>query len=208
MKDRQYYYTRIQKAFLKKGYKKMQIAELTRTFNARFGKHKTEIQVHSCLTRWGVRCGRSGRFQKGIVPWNMGTKGCGICAPNRGTFRKGNIPGNIRPLGTERITRDGYVEVKIRERNPYTGSPTRYKLKHIMVWERSHGPLPKASAVVFKDGNRSNCCPENLVCVSRSTLVRMNQVGFGEAPPELKPSIIAAAILKTKAFELGRKLWK
>ena len=41
-------------------------------------------------------------------------------------FKKGHVPKNHKPVGYERITRDGYIEVK-------TAEPNVFELKHRLV---------------------------------------------------------------------------
>ena len=47
----------------------------------------------------------------------MGKKG--ICADGceRTWFKKGHIPANYRPVGSERVNADGYIEVKVADPN-------------------------------------------------------------------------------------------
>lgn len=148
-----------------------------------------------------------GRFYKGHKPWNTGTKGLSLTGPNSGTFRKGNVPPNRKPLWSERVDRkDGYIWIKVPERDPYTGFPTRYRLKHVWVYEQAHGPVPEGHVVIFKDQNRRNFDPENLEAIKRADLVRINQAGYKNEPDELKPSILALCRLKTKIGERRRKV--
>ncbi len=89
-------YTNEQADFIRDGYPKWTIPELTAKFNARFNAEKTESQIR-CFTRnHGIKSGRTGQFHKGHVPFNTGTKG--IMKANSGTFKKGNEPVNSQPL--------------------------------------------------------------------------------------------------------------
>lgn len=199
-------YTTKQLNYIWIGYVLMPIPELTVRFNARFGANKTESQIHSCIKNHRFVSGRDGRFEKGQNPWNTGTKGMGICLPNSGNFKKGSVPKNRRPLGSERVdSKDGYILVKIPERDPHTGSPTRFKNKHVIVWEQLHGPVPEGKAVAFKDGNQINCAPENLMLVSRAELLRLNKYRYKGMPDDLKPSVLALAQMEVKTFELSRR---
>ena len=60
--------------------------------------------------------------------------------------------------------------------------------------------------VAFKDGDRTNCEPENLMLISRAELLVLNQHGYGEMPAELKPSVLALARLEVKAFSKKGRL--
>lgn len=116
-----------------------------------------------------ISSGLTGRYEKGHVPNNKGKKMSkeqyGKC--KRTMFRKGNIPHNHRPIGSERINVCGYTEVKVEE-------PNKWRPKHQVVWEREYGKIPKQHVIIFADGNKQNFDLDNLVCVSRQELVRLN----------------------------------
>jgi hypothetical protein len=191
-------YTREQAEFIRDGYRTMTIRELTAAFNARFGTEKTESHLKAFTHNHKVRSGRTGRFPKGHVPVNKGTKG--LKGPNVTSFREGHVPANRKPLGHERIdTKDGYIHIKVPQQNPYTGFPTRYRPKHVWLWEEHNGPIPDGMVVVFKDSDKLNCVLENLMLVSRSELLRMNQHRYADMPDELKPSVLYLAKLEAKA---------
>lgn len=175
----------------------MPCRSLTEAFNARFGTTRSEKQVRACLRNHRIRSGRTGRFEKGQVSWNRGKKG--FMGPNRTSFQPGHMPHNKLRLWSERITRDGYIEISIPERNPYTGAPTRFKLKHRWLWEMKHGPVPKGHVLIFKDGDRLNCEIENLLLIKRTELLTLNLHDYHGASSELKPSVLALAKLEAKA---------
>jgi hypothetical protein len=120
--------------------------EITRMVNEKFGTDYTIKQIRALMSNRGIRSGLQGRFQKGGKPWNAGTKGA--TSRNKTTFKKGAIPPNRRPLYAERITREGFVEIKVPERNPHPGQSNRWRHKQAWVWEQHHGlPLPSACRV-------------------------------------------------------------
>lgn len=148
-----------------------------------------------------------GRFYKGHKTWNAGSKGLGLTGPNRGSFKNGQVPPNRKPLWAERIdTKDGYIVMKVPETDPHTGFKTRYKHKHVWVYEQAHGPVPEGHVVIFKDQNKRNFDPENLEAIKRADLVRLNQAGYKNEPDELKPSILALCRLKTEIGKQRRKV--
>jgi hypothetical protein len=191
-----------QQQFIRENYPEMSLKELSVVFVTRFGPIKTAGQIRTFIHNHGITSGRTGRFKKGMTSWNKGIKG--YIGANITSFRKGNIPANWKPLGTERVNRDGYIEVKVAERNPYTGHPTRYRLKHQILWERARGPVPAGKIVIFLDGDKSNCSIENLACISRAEGVRLNQFGYTNLPIELKPTMMALVQLKARACGLMR----
>lgn len=188
--------------FLRRGYVAMMIPALTQAFNARFRCNLTEGQILAATKNHGIKSGRDCRFIKGHQPWNSATKGQGLTGANIHSFKKGNVPANRNPLWTERIdSKDGFILIKIPERNPHTGHPTRYKHKHVWMWEQKHGPRPDGMIVAFRDGDRQNCDTNNLMLISRAELLRLNQRGYKSIPDELKPSLLALTKLEVKTFE-------
>lgn len=96
----------------------------------------------------------------------------------------GNTKGRSLPVGTERIayTTGGYkaVYVKVKETEDCREHITRYaepywKVKQKKIYEDYYGEIPKGHMVVFLDQNPDNYDINNLYCISRKILVRMNQ---------------------------------
>ncbi len=200
-------YSKEQMAFIMEAYTRMSLDEMTAAFNRKFQETKTVKQLRSFTRNHNIRSGRTGRYEKGNIPWTAGTAGKGICKPNSGSFQKGDVPVNVRPLGSERICpQDGFILLKIEEENPYTGAPTRYKHKHVVIWEETHGPAPEGYVIRFLDGNKLNCILENLGLFTRAESLQMTRLGFGDVPDEFKPTITAMAKLDAKRFELVREL--
>lgn len=190
-------YTPDRVAWLRENYPLLQLAELTVAYNAAFGCDHTAKQLHSAMGRFNVHSGRDGCFIKGQNPWNKGVTG--YMGANVTSFRKGRIPHTKKRLWSERVNKDGYIEISIPERNPWTGAPTRFKHKHLWIWEQEHGRLPKGRTVIFADGDNRNFASENLLCISRNELLVLNLHDYKNQPPELKPSILALARLEAKA---------
>lgn len=200
-------FTPVQTKFLKRHYAGRSREALKQLFNARFKSDITVRQVESFVKNHGLQNGMTGFFKKGQKPWNAGTKG--LMKRNSGTFKKGNIPGNTRPLWSERIdNKDGFILIKVPERNPYTGASTRYKHKHVWLWEQKHGQVPEGSVVMFRDGNKRHCTIGNLILVTRSELLHLNWKGYKHYPAELKPSVMALAKLDAKMYAREKQLRK
>jgi hypothetical protein len=198
-------YSDEQIAFLAKSYKAMDIKTLARSFNEKFGTNKKPDTLKAAMGNHGIRAGRTGHFKKGHSPWNTGTKG--VMKPNSGNFPKGNTPPNRKPIGSERIdSKDGYIYIKVAETDPYTGFPTRYKQKHVWLWEKRNGPVPDGMCVVFKDGDKYNFDEDNFTLVTRAELLRLNHNGYKDIPGELKPTAMAMAKLEVKIFEKRKEL--
>jgi len=188
--------------FLRMNYANMLFKTLMAEFNEKFRVEKTKAQIKRILSIHNIKSGRTGRFKKGHKTWNADTKG--LLHANKTSFKKGNIPGNIKPLGFERISKDGYIEIKIAERNPYTGFPTRFKNKHVYLWEKAFGPVPRGSCIAFKDGNPFNCVLDNFMLVSRIELLNLNRYGYKGIPDKIKPSILILSKLQARISEAGK----
>lgn len=196
-------FTPEQSQFIRDNYAGRGRDEMAALFNKTFKTAITPAQIKTFVGNRGITSGRTGHFTKGNKPWNTGTKG--LTGANKTTFRKGNVPPNRKPLGSERIcSKDGYVLIKVAERDPYTGFPTRYKLKHVHIWEQAHGPVPAGHVVIFKDGDKLNFQLSNLMLVTRAELFMLNKHGYKEVPGELKPSVMALARLEVKTFMKGK----
>ncbi|MCW8829976.1 MAG: HNH endonuclease [Gammaproteobacteria bacterium] len=189
--------------FIQEQYKQHDINELTAIINEKFGMERTVAQMRAFMKNHKITCGRTGQFEKGNIPWTAGTAGTGVCKPNSGCFKKGDVPANRNELGAERIcSKDGYVLVKINEPNPYTGAPTRYRAKQLVIWEQHNGPIPKGMIVTFIDGDKLNCDIDNLELITKAENLQRNRIGINKFPDELRPNIRALAKLETVRFKL------
>lgn len=179
--------------------------ELHAQFVARFERTDVSQQNLTALCkRKGWLTGRTGQFVQGQPSHNKGKKGVRYPGSEKGWFTKGTRAPNTLPLWSERIDQDGYIEMKVPMRNPYTGHKTRFMHKHRYLWEQVNGPLPKGHALKCLDGDKTNTDPENWFAVPRALLPRLNgRFGrdYDSAPPELKPLILKIAQLEHAARE-------
>lgn len=107
-----------------------------------------------------LKAGMKSRIQPGSIPHNKGQRGLKPFHKPETFFPKGHMPHNLRPVGSERISKDGYVEVKVSE-------PKKWMLKHRHVWEQHHKtPVPKGHIVTFKDRDKHNFAIENLEAIT------------------------------------------
>jgi hypothetical protein len=155
--------------------------------------------------------GRVSRFQRGHAPANKGLRRPGW---HRGRmketqFKKGALGGRaakvVKPIGAERISKDGYLERKINNDLPFQA---RWRGVHRIRWEEVNGPQPKGYALKSKDGNKLNTDPSNWELVPRALLPRLNNKygrNYDGAPAELKPSIMAVAKLEHAMIEKDRR---
>ena len=136
-----------------------------------FGARVTLVMVKNAYRRHGIR-GMDTRIKPGNIPPNKGKKGMSHPGAIATQFSKGHRPKNWLPVGSERVNSDGFHQVKVTD----TGYPPRdWVMKSVIEWEKVHGKVPENHILRFRDGDRSNCAPENLLLVSRQENAVMNR---------------------------------
>jgi hypothetical protein len=196
----------------------MVISDYARAFAERFGRGDvTAVHLHSLRKRKGWKTGRTGCFEKGQDAPNKGMK----CPPGRGgnhpNARKTQFKGGVRqgvavklykPIGTERVSKDGYRERKIHDGMPLQ---SRWRAVHLIEWEAANGPIPKGHALKCLDGDKANCDPSNWQVVPRALLPRLaggnryrRVLAYDDAAPEVRPAILAIAKLEHAARKKSR----
>lgn len=168
-------YTPEEIEFLRQNVPGRTLKEFQYLFNKKFNLNVGEESLQNAKFRYNIKSGiTGGQFCKGNIPVNKGKKWSEYMPQEsqqgalRTTFKKGNIPHNHRPVGSERITRDGYIEIKIKE-------PNKWKLKHRLLYENKYGEIPKGHKLIFADGNKLNLNLDNLILVSSSEELIMNR---------------------------------
>lgn len=193
-------YTQEMREFILKNYKGLYSKELADRLNERFKTNITAKQIASYKKRNQLRSGMNGQFTKGHTPSNKGQQMSEEtyrrCQPTM--FKKGSIPPNYKPVGTERLTKDGYIEIKVADHG-------KWKLKHVLVWEQQNGPVPKGYAVVMLDRNRLNTDISNLRLIKRRELLIMNRQGLFTEDAELNNTAMNLAKLMDSVAKKGRK---
>lgn len=116
------------------------------------------------------------RFAKGQKPWNKGTNFDSGGRSIETRFKKGCRPHTWKPIGSERINADGYLDRKISD----TGYPPRdWQGVHRIVWVETHGQIPKGSIVVFKNPTLRTTVAEDITldkleCITRVENMQRN----------------------------------
>lgn len=145
-----------------------------------------------------------GFFPKGHKPMNKGRKqkeymsDAQIEKTKATRFKKGNIPGNHKSVGYERITKDGYIEVKIAE-------PNKFQQKHRLVWIEHNGNIPPGYNIQFKDGNRQNVSIDNLYMISRSEQLKKENSLHARYPEEVQKLIQLKGALNRQINKATKK---
>ena len=148
--------------------------ELAEMFNQQFDTNITANEIAYFRRNHKLNSGLTGQFQKGHVSHNKGKKQSeymtkeAIERTKATRFKKGNRPSSYRPVGSERITKDGYIEVKVAD-------PNKWETKNKIVYKQHFGDIPKGYKVIYADGNKLNNDINNLILVSNSELLIANR---------------------------------
>lgn len=173
------------------------IAEL---FNKRFNLNMKVTQLRKSANNHGIKNGVDFRFPKGHIPYSKGMKGVNFSGENgkKTQFKKGQRPLNHREVGSERVTNNGYTEIKVAE-------PNVWRRKHVAVWEEVNGPVPEGKIIIFGDGNKKNCDIDNLIMISKNQLMMMGVKGLFKNHADLTKTGVIVADLYLKIGEMKRK---
>ena len=177
--------------------------DLADLINNKFGLSLTAKQIRAYRKNHKlVSSGLTGRFEKGHVPINKGTRGMCNVGGNSGSFKKGQKPKNYKPVGTERIDRDGYILIKVQDHGTWN---QRWRHKSRVLWEQAFGPIPQKHALIFKDGNPLNCVLDNLMLVTKNELARMNKMKLKRTSTEETQVMHTLAKIKIRKAEINKR---
>lgn len=211
MKGRSIHYSAEELAWLEAN-RTLVIGDYHKGFCEAFGRvDVSAVNLNSLRKRKGWKTGRTGCFERGLVPHNKGKR----CAPGTGghhpnarktQFKKGHGRTGVavklwKPIGTERLSKEGYLERKIHDGMPLQ---SRWRFVHLVRWEEINGPIPAGMVLKCRDGDRLNTDPSNWDLIPRAMLPRLNGKhgrDYDHAPAELKPAIMAVAKLEHAARE-------
>lgn len=218
MKGRDIRYSGLELAWLEEN-RLLPISEYHHAFCDIFGRNVSAQNLHALRKRRGWKTGRTGQFTKGSEPVNKGkpcAPGTGALHPNavatqfkKGHGRSGCAVDLYKPIGTERISKDGYLERKIHDGMPLQ---SRWRAVHLIEWEAINGPVPKGSCLKCCDGDRTNTAASNWTLIERALLPALNggrhkrRPAYDAASQELKPTLLALAKVETKARKLHREV--
>ena len=199
-------FTEEQIIYIKKIAKGKQSSKITELFNKKFNLNLKVSQIQSFKANHNVKSGVDCRFKKGNIPANKGKKGS--MSPEQyekckaTMFKKGSIPPNHKPIGSERITKDG-IMIKIKD-----GQGTKnWTYKSRYIYEQTYGKIPKGHKIVFADGDHNNIDLNNLILVSNQEELIMNRYKLIKKDAELTKTgrniakLINEANLKTQKIK-------
>lgn len=160
--------------------------------------------------RWDGKRGGATRFKKGQVSWNKGLKGVvGVQEACRATqFKKGRPAREARnyvPIGSERITKDGYLERKMTD-DPELVPARRWVAVHRLVWIETNGTVPAGHVVVFKPGMKTikpeEITLDRLECITFADNMRRNTLH--RYPKEIAKLIQLRGVLNRQINQRGK----
>lgn len=140
------------------------------------------------------------QIKPGNTPINKGKKQSEYMRPESiaktacTRFGKGNMPHNTKHDGYERLTSDGYIEIRVRQ--------GVFKLKHRLEWEKVNGKIPKGNVIVCKTKDITNCDPSNWEMISMKENMRRNSATVN------LPDGIIATYIATKSRKVNKDLQK
>lgn len=104
----------------------------------------------------------TGRFVRGMTPWNKHKNHSAGGRSSETRFLKGHSPHNTKPDGYEALRMDN-------SKYPYIYIKADGKMisKHRWIWEKHNGPIPRNCIITFKDGNHMNCAIYNLEMITK-----------------------------------------
>lgn len=85
--------------------------EMADKLNEEFGTGYTVSQLNGYYKNHHLNSGLTGRFEKGHVPANKGKHPPTVGRMAETQFKKGHLPHNTKPIGYERINKNGYVDM-------------------------------------------------------------------------------------------------
>lgn len=165
--------------------------EIARLINEKFNLNLKAVQIKKLKTRLGIRSnvtkGNPKMFteeQRSFIEKNVKDLpneelailvndkfNLKITTQQIKTYKKNNKLSSglkkFQAVGAVRLTKVGYIEVKIAD-------PNVWKKMHHLIWEKAHGPIPKSHVLIFLDSNKKNYSLNNLKLITLAELIRMN----------------------------------
>ena len=92
---------------------------------------------------------------------------------------------NWMPIGSTRLI-DGYLYRKVSD-VPNVVHTVNWKVEHVLIWERAHGPVPPGHALAFRNHDRTDTRLDNLECITRRALMARNTIH--NLPEPLKQTV-------------------
>lgn len=214
MKGQSIVYSTAEMAWLEAN-RTLPISDYAEGFNTTFGRDVAAANLHALRNRKGWKTGRTGQFAKGQKAFNKGAvcaAGIGGRHPNaqRTQFQRGVRQGVAvklyKPVGSERMSKEGYLERKIHDGLP---PKSRWRAVHLIEWEAVNGPVPDGYCLK-RIGDKADTRPSNWKLIPRAMLPALNggrhkrRPCYDGAAPELKPALMTMAEVEFRVRKLRR----
>ena len=186
MSKSRYKWTNTELDYLRQIVKDRYIFEIAELMSIKFWYEYRKSQIKSIMAKHKISNNMKSKNPKGIKPWNKGVK-------------MGNYHiHNTKNIGDEYINSEGYIMIKL-------DNPTRWVHKHRYLYEQAHGEIAKDKVLIFLDGNKQNLNLDNLKCITRKQLIKMNQNKLFYNNAELTNTGAELANLMLKINEVKKK---
>ncbi|TXD45890.1 HNH endonuclease [Polaribacter sp. IC073] len=183
-------FTKDQEDYIKKEFLNIPVKRLADDVGATYGRIMRFLKNNNLVIPKELIAQRKqdSYKKKGSIPFNKGLKQkeyMSLAAINKTKetrFKKGCVPANILKLGTERFTKDGYLEIKIN-------NPSKWELKQRNVYKKhSKEDLKKGDIIIFIDRNKRNFEASNLKKITKSENMDRNTIH--RYPKEMRQNLI------------------
>lgn len=115
---------------------------------------------------------KNSQIKPGNIPSNRGKKQVEYMSAESiertvaSRFKKGSTPKNTKYDGFERISKDGYIEIRV--------SKGKFRLKHRVEWEKENGPVSHGHVLIAKDSNKLNTAADNWLLITMAENMERN----------------------------------
>lgn len=187
-------YTKEVVDFIRENVRGRSTQELAGMVRERFGPQFTDDNIRCFKKNHKITSGIDARFRKGVIPPNKGRKG--YCSPGCEVswFKKGNLPKNTLPIGSEIVDADGYHKIKV-------GNPNYWIFVHRLIWMKEHGDIPENGMITFLDGDKDNMDPSNICMITNAENLELHRSKLRSEDPELTKAGVQVARLKIRIRE-------
>jgi hypothetical protein len=169
------FFTAEEDQFLKDNYLSIPTKRMAKMLNRSEGTARQRLKLLGIVVPPDVveKFKRDSQIKKGNISFNKGKKQVEYMSAEKiertkaTRFKKGNVCHNKVPVGSQRITEDGYTEMKVAD-------PNKWEALHRLMWEETFGPIPKGYNVRFVTSDKTNLHPFNLELVSKAENMKAN----------------------------------
>ena len=187
MSKSRYKWTNTELDYLRQIVKDRYIFEIAELMSIKFNYEFRKSQIKSIMAKHKITNNMKNKVPKGTEPWNKNLK-----------IGNSHIH-NLKNTGDEYISSSsGFTMIKL-------DNPTRWVQKHRYLYEQTFGEIPKDKVLIFLDGNKQNLNLDNLKCITRKQLIKMNQNKLFYNNAELTEAGSELANLMLKINEAKRR---